>query len=368
MKNTICTLFLCGLMMSCGVTKQGVLVKKEKQEYKILTVAFYNLENLFDTVNDPTKYDERSPIMEMPVSKRETVYQKKLHNMAFVLSQIGVEKTNNLPVVIGVCEAENRKVLEDLVRQPDLKSGRYGVIHYKGPDERSIDVALLYQKDLFRPISSSAHKVMLYRDGNRKKRDYTRDQLLVTGLLDGEKVHFIVNHWPSRSGGQKASESKRLAAAAVMEGIIDSLQTIDPYAKIIAMGDFNDNPYDKSINQVLEAKGSQAEVGLKGLYNPYLKLYEKGIGTGAYRDGWDLFDQMILSKPFLKNDYSSYRLYKAYVFNPHFLLTPKGEYRGYPYRSYSDGKFTNGYSDHFPVYLYLIKRSGVFFGNKIDKG
>ncbi|HET8809998.1 MAG TPA: endonuclease/exonuclease/phosphatase family protein [Flavobacteriaceae bacterium] len=318
-------------------------------------MAFYNQENLFDTVDDPKKYDENSPIMEIPEGKRAEAYRKKLHNMAFVISQIGKNIAKNSPAVLGVCEVENKKALQDLVNQPELIGKNYGIIHYPGPDERSIDVAFLYQKGLFRPIRSSSHGVVMYDEDDPEDRDYTRDQLLVTGLLDGDKIHFIVNHWPSRGGGEAASEYKRLAAATVNKRLIDSLQTIDPYAKIITMGDFNDNPYNKSIKKILEAKGKQKKVGLKDLYNPYEQLHKRGIGTGAYRDGWDLFDQIMMSAPFLQNDYSSYRFYKAFVFNPNYLLTPNGEYEGYPFRSYSNGRFSGGYSDHFPVYVYLIK-------------
>lgn len=344
--------------IACHSTKPVSRTPAQKNVYKILTVAFYNQENLFDTINDPKKFDERSPMMEIPATKRPEVYKKKLHNMSFVLSQIGRETTGTSPAVIGVCEVENKKVLEDLVNQASLIDQNYGVIHIPGPDERSIDVAFLYKKNLFRPISSSAHSVVIYDDDNPKDRDYTRDQLLVVGMLDGEKIHFIVNHWPSRGGGQAASDYKRQAAAAVNKRIIDSLQNIDPYAKIITMGDLNDNPYNKSVKEILGAKGEKGNVKLKGLYNPFESMHQKGLGTGAYRDGWDLFDQIIFSKPFLEQDYVSYRFYRAGIFNPNYLITPKGKYEGYPYRSFDNSGFSGGYSDHFPVYIYLIKKAG----------
>lgn len=343
------------MVSGCKSVKETTVAKNQKKEYKILTIAFYNLENLFDTVDDPTTFDEYSPIMKLSFERRQEVYQKKLQNMGYVISRIGTKMTKNMPTIIGVCEIENRQVLKDLVNQSSLIENNYGIIHFKGPDERSIEVALLYQKSLFRPISSSTHSVIMYQADDPTNRDYTRDQLLITGFLDGDKMHFIVNHWPSRSGGEAASEYKRLAAAVVNKKIIDSLQVIDPYAKIITMGDFNDNPSNKSIKEVLDVTGEQKKVELKGLYNPYEVLFERGIGSGAYRDGWDMFDQIIMSKPFLENEYDSYRFYKAFVYNPNYLLTPRGEYRGYPFRSYSNGEFTDGYSDHFPVYIYLIK-------------
>lgn len=195
---------------------------------------------------------------------------------------------------------------------------------------------------------------MIYRDNDKTKRIYTRDQLLVSGMLDGEKIHFIVNHWPSRSGGEARSRPKRIKAAKLNKQIIDSLFSEDPYAKIITMGDLNDDPTSPSVKEVLKTKENREDVKLKELYNPMEEMHNKGIGTLAWRDSWNLFDQIILSKELLKKDYSSYRFYKAGIFNKSYLANPRGRYKGYPYRSFANG-FTGGYSDHFPVYVYLIK-------------
>ena len=328
---------------------------QNEKTYRVNTVAFYNLENLFDPVNDPEKYDEASPIMEMAESLREEVYAKKLTNMAKVIAKIGADVTGHPPAVLGVCEVENRRVLEDLLNESTLVNEDYGIVHFDSPDKRGIDVALLYKKSIFRPINTSSHELLIYDQDDPEKRVYTRDQLLVTGLLDGDKIHFIVNHWPSRSGGEARSRFKREKAASLNKKIIDSLQAEDPYAKIITMGDLNDGPYNTSVKEVLGAKAEKEEVKLKGLYNPMENMQKKGIGTIAYRDSWDLFDQMILSQPLLEDDYSSYRYYKAGVYNPQYLANPRGRYKGYPYRSFSDGGFSGGYSDHFPVYVYLVK-------------
>ena len=342
------------ILMICAFVSFLSSAQNEKT-YRVNTVAFYNLENLFDPENDPKIYDEASPIMEMAESLREEVYAKKLTNMAKVISKIGVDVTGHPPAVLGVCEVENRRVLEDLLNEPTLVKEDYGIVHFDSPDKRGIDVALLYKKSIFRPINTSSHELLIYDQDDPDKRVYTRDQLLVTGLLDGDKVHFIVNHWPSRSGGEARSRFKREKAAALNKKIIDSLQAEDPYAKIITMGDLNDGPYNTSVKEVLGAKAEKEEVELKGLYNPMENMQKKGIGTIAYRDSWDLFDQMILSEPLLDDDYSSYRYYKAGVYNPHYLANPRGRYKGYPYRSFSDGGFSGGYSDHFPVYVYLVK-------------
>ncbi|CAH8284351.1 hypothetical protein EV196_101327 [Mariniflexile fucanivorans] len=326
---------------------------QNKKVYKIHTVAFYNLENLFDPVDDPTKFDEASPIMELNTN-REDVYKKKVKNMAGVLADIGKDDTHNSPAIIGVCEVENREVLEDIVNDTILRDKDYGIIHFHSPDARGIDVAMLYQKKLFTPISTSKHELKIF-DDQTGKPVYTRDQLLVSGELEGDLIHVIVNHWPSRSGGEARSRPKRVAAAKLSKHLVDSLQSIDPYAKIFIMGDLNDNPTDESVKKVLKTERNKDKVGLKGIYNPYENYFKDGLGTTAYRDAWSLFDQIMVSRPLLENDYSSFRFYKAGIYNKNYLIEKAGAYKGYPKRSWGYGGFTNGFSDHFPVYVYIIK-------------
>jgi len=328
---------------------------QNEKRFKIHTVAFYNLENLFDTINDTSKNDEASPIMEMKANRAE-VYKKKVKNMARVVADIGNDIAKNSPAIIGVVEIENRQVLEDLVNDPLLLAKDYGIIHYDSPDRRGIDVALLYRKELFKPVNSSSHELKIYDDQSRK-RIYTRNQLLVSGLLDGENLHFIVNHWPSRRGGEAKSRPKRVAAAKLNKRIIDSLHAIDPYAKIMVMGDLNDDPTNASVKKVLKAKPDRSKVPFKGIYNPFEKMFtEKGYGTTAYRDAWSLFDQIMVTKELTQKDFSSYRYYKAGIYNKAYLSNKRGRWKGYPFRSFSNGSFTNGFSDHFPVYVYLIKQ------------
>ena len=207
---------------------------------------------------------------------------------------------------------------------------------------------------MFIPITTSSHTLLIYDDISRK-RVFTRDQLLVTGKLDGEVIHVIVNHWPSRSGGEARSRSKRVAAAQLNKRIIDSLQIIDPYAKVFTMGDMNDDPTNASMKEALKAKANKEDVDIKGIYNPFENFFKKGLGTTAYRDAWSLFDQILMTKPLLDKDYSSYQFYKAGIYNKYYLTTKRGRYKGYPYRSWGDEGFTDGFSDHFPVYIYLIK-------------
>ena len=341
------------LFVGVGLLVFFFFLQNEKA-YKVNTVAFYNLENLFDYEDDPLTFDDdRTPDGKDHWTKE--IYEAKLKNMAQVISEIGADVTGTSPAVIGVCEIENRRVLEDLVNQEALLGKDYGIVQFDSPDRRGIDVALLYQKKVFTPTNYKAFELKIYEDNDPTQRIYTRDQLLVGGMLDGEKIHFIVNHWPSRSGGEARSRYKRIKAAKLNKQIIDSLLSDDPYAKIISMGDLNDDPTSPSLAEVLKPKRDRNTVGLKELYNPMEDMYKKGLGTLAWRDGWNLFDQMILSSELNKKDYTSYRFFKAGIYNKNYLANPRGRYKGYPYRSFADGGFTGGYSDHFPVFLYLIK-------------
>ncbi|MEJ6674932.1 MAG: endonuclease/exonuclease/phosphatase family protein [Polaribacter sp.] len=324
------------------------------KKYAIRTIAFYNLENLFDTINDPTINDEASPMMELKFN-RSAVYWDKIEKLASTIAQIGLEKSKTSPAIIGVAEVENRSVLEDLVKSKHLLKNNYGIIHYDSPDKRGIDVALLYQKEYFNPVFHEVFNPNIYR-GNKKV--FTRDQLLVSGYLDDEFIHLIVNHWPSRSGGEAKSRPLREKAAYQNIKIIEKIKRKDVDAKIIIMGDFNDDPINSSFKKVLKPKNKKKNVGKNDLYNPYENMYRKGFNTLAYRDNLNLFDMILISSPLLdkgKKDFSTYKMYQAMIFNKRFLSDPKGKYKGYPFRSFSNGAYTGGYSDHYPVYMHLIK-------------
>ena len=180
-------------------------VAQEKRNFKIHTIAFYNVENLFDTINDINKNDEASPIMEMKFNRSE-IYKKKVKNMASVIADIGSDLVNKSPSIVGLSEVENRNVIEDLLNNKHLLNKNYDIVHYDSPDERGIDVGLIYNKDVFKVNSTKSHELIIY-DNNSSKRNYTRDQLVVSGLLDNELIHVIVNHWPSRSGGEERSRA-----------------------------------------------------------------------------------------------------------------------------------------------------------------
>ncbi len=248
----------------------------QPKSYRIHTVAFYNFENLFDTINDPDTHDDEWT----PRGSQHWIaekYHQKLQNLARVLAEIGKPENTNSPTLIGCSEIENRDVLEDLVQQPNIVMQDYGIIHFNSPDKRGIDVALLFQKKFFMPTSYTNIPLYIYSKGkpetvavedsdddlsenNYQNRIFTRDQLLVSGFLDGEEINIIVNHWPSRSGGEKKSSPYREAAGMLNRKIIDSLQKINPNAKVITLGDLNDGPFNNSIKKALGAKANQQEV------------------------------------------------------------------------------------------------------------
>ena len=346
MKNYILGILLATISLNT--------IAQEKRNFKIHTIAFYNVENLFDTINDINKNDEASPIMEIKFNRSE-IYKKKVENMASVIADIGSDLVNKSPSIVGLSEVENRNVIEDLINHKYLSNEDYKIVHYDSPDERGVDVGLIYNNNVFKVNSTKSHELIIY-DNKSSKRNYTRDQLVVSGLLDNELIHIIVNHWPSRSGGEERSRAGRMAAAELNKKIIDSLQNKYKNAKIITMGDFNDDPHDDSMKKILNAKKYIEDVKTNGIYNPMeVILSDQGIGSNAYRDVWQLFDQILVTEPFLNKKYDSYQFYKAGIFNKSYLINKAGRYKGYPFRSFSWGSFTGGYSDHLPPYIYLLK-------------
>ena len=318
----------------------------QEKQYKIRTVAFYNLENLFDTENDTLIFDDdRTP--EGKDNWTHERYNQKLDNLSKVLLEIGSDITKTSPDVIGICEVENLKVIEDLINHPALLSKNYGIVHFDSPDERGIDVALLYKKGVFMPTSFDSRRLLLIDDDG--ERNYTRDQLVVGGLLDDEQYYFLVNHWPSRSGGEFRSRPNRIAAAKLSRRIVDSIQKLDIASKIIGMGDFNDDPDNDSFKKILRTQAEPTELQVYeshnedenqykqgnrheevNLFNPMEKLYRKGIGSLAYRDKWNLFDQIYFTENIIAPTDGKYRFWKAGVFKRPYLLTKKGQYKGYP--------------------------------------
>lgn len=322
------------------------------EKLQLASVAFYNLENLFDTIVDPDTNlilrEEFTP--SGPKAWNTEKYYIKLDNLAKVLSQLGTELCPNGPAVIGVAEVENETVLKDLINRPMLKNRNYKIVHFDSPDERGIDVAFLYQPNRF-----VLEKAWIRRENSLPHNDKTRDMLAMYGKLDGEPFYFIVDHWPSRSGGQKRSEPLRDTVAKHDRMIIDSILNLHPNAKIIYMGDLNDDPIDESVKKFMNATGNLKRIKPNQLYDPMVQKYKNGIGTLAYHDAWNLFDQFIMTQSLLGDDISSYKFVSAHIFNKKWMTQSEGRFAGYPLRTYVGDKFMGGYSDHFPVYLFLAK-------------
>ena len=321
--------------------------QNSSKKVAVYPVGFYNLENLYH----PENTDERRDVEFSPTGNKAWTmdkYNKKLANMAYVIDRIA--KNYGGLVALGVSEIGNRKVLEDLLDTGELKGKNYAIVHYDSPDRRGVDVGLLYNPNIFKVTSSYPYPYRLPSNPNFR----TRDQLLVSGTLAGEPLHIIVNHWPSRYGGGRSSELRE-QAAALSKHITDSIRAADPKAKVIIMGDLNDDPSDKSLKDVLQAKRKEKDTKENELFNTMWPLYDKGIGSLAYQGKWNLFDQIIISGNMLGKDRSTLKFWKAEIFNEDFLTEKEGRYKGYPMRTFRGNTFINGYSDHFPTLIYLVK-------------
>lgn len=345
MKKTILffTIIIVSISTACA----------QKVNYKPSLIGFYNLENYYDTVNNPLIDDEEF----LPNSERHyntRIFLDKVERLSSVISQLGTDINPDGLALLGVAEIENDTVLNILVNHKGLKSRNLKVIHYDSPDRRGIDVGLLYNPKYYTPLYSKAHFVQL--PGGSKDSYFTRDILYAKGILDGDTVHVMVGHWPSRSGGEERSIPARAAAARVVKGIVDSLMAINLNSKIVIMGDLNDDPISPSLTKVLNAKGSTTGLKDGGLYNPWYDFYKRGIGTIAYQDSWGLFDQVVISKAWLNKEQAGYHFYKAYIFNREFLVQQTGKYKGYPKRTWDGTTYNYGYSDHFPVYVTMLKK------------
>lgn len=307
----------------------------------IYTVAFYNIENLFDTINDPMSDDDDF----LPTSRKRWTkkrYHNKLRKIGSVISKIGPDENSHAPAIIGLAEVENKRVLNDLVESKHLDDEDYSFVHYDSSDERGIDVALLYKPNLFNVEYSETYSIYLETDEGL--RDYTRDILLVKGKLDGENLTVIVNHWSSRREGEKKTEPKRIASAQKVLEIIDSIKSENENERIIVMGDFNDNPNNKSL-ELIEEDG--------GLFNPFKTVWSQDVGSLNHDFEWNLFDQILFSTNFFDTKYSKLAFDEADVFDIKSLTQYHGKFKGQPFRTYVGKKYKGGYSDHFPVFITL---------------
>ena len=325
----------------------------QKNNYKVALVGFYNVENLYDTVNNPVVDDEEF----LPSSERHyntKVYLDKIDRMSDVISQMGTDITPDGLALLGVAEIENDTVLTDLAKSAKLRNRKWKFVHFDSPDKRGVDVALFYHPKYFTVLHSEPLFVKL--PGGSKDSYFTRDILYVKGILDGDTVHVFVNHWPSRSGGEERSIPARAAAAATAKKCIDSLNAINPLSKVILMGDLNDDPVSPSLTKVLGAKGKISDVKTNEMFNPWTEMYKAGLGTSPYQDAWGLFDQVLISGAWLNKEQEGYHYYKQVLFNREFMVQKTGRYKGYTKRTWDGMTYNYGYSDHFPVYLMLLKK------------
>ncbi len=314
-----------------------------QKEENLFTIGFYNLENLFDTFNDPSTLDDDFTASSAK-KWTEKRFRKKVKKLGRVISNIGYEDIGYVPVLLGVAEVENARVLEALVNSKFLKKKGFDFVHFESPDERGIDTALLFRTEYFSIINTEAHPLYLINETG--DRDYTRDILHVHGELEGQSVHVLVNHWPSRRSGTEETEHKRIKAAQKNIEILDGILNDHPEARVLIMGDFNDDPHSNSIQHLISG----------GLYNPMETLFSKYSGSLSYKRNWHLFDQIVMSHNFLKGHDNEFRFKKAKVYNPREVQEFKGKYKGSPFRTYVGKKYKGGYSDHFPVYaIFEIK-------------
>jgi endonuclease/exonuclease/phosphatase family metal-dependent hydrolase len=305
----------------------------------LYTIAFYNLENLFDTIDDPdTDDDDFTPDGVKKWTPRR--YKKKVKRLARAISTIGDDDMKEPPVILGIAEVETFEVVTDLIQTKYLVDFHYGIVHYDSPDERGIEVAFLYRKEFFELLESKPYAISFIRENG--STDYTRDVLYVKGKLNGELMHFLVNHWPSRRTGVEVSEHKRVAVAKLNQEIISEIQENSPDEKIIIMGDFNDNPKNRSVKYHLVTEE---------FYNPMESLYDKGMGTANHRGDWYLFDQIIFSRNFFEDNQHTFK--HAGIYSKHFLKDKFGKFVEDPFRTYRGHWYKGGISDHFPVYITL---------------
>ena len=342
------------LMLLCAA------VPSRGEEKKVATfgVAFYNLENLFDTINNNGKYDlEFSPAGSRKWDGKK--YWSKIKNLSYAISQMTTRTTPKGPAVIGVSEIENITVLEDLVKADAIRDWNLKIVHHDSPDARGVDVGLLYNPEMFRVLTVENHRLEI----PELPKFRTRDQMCVIGLMGTRatgysRMAIIVNHWPSRRGGEAESSWLREAAARLNAKIAADLLAKYPDIGIITMGDMNDDPFNKSVSQVLGAVKDIDKTAEGGFYNPFWEKLDKGIGSYIYRGGWNLFDQIIINSN-LVDGKCGLKFYAAEVLNRQFLLQQDGQYKGYPLRTFSSGAWTNGYSDHLPTEIFLVREVSV---------
>lgn len=329
-------------------------------------IGFYNLENLFDIYDDPAKNDEEY----LPEGKNkwtEVKYAKKIHNMAQVIRAMR-DDNGCYHTILGVSEIENRLVLEDLVSDPQIADANYQIVHYDGPDRRGVDVGLLYDPSTFTyldsesiPFTFEGTKVRISLDKAGQDHFRTRDILMVHGMIAGEHFAFYVTHLPSRLGGK--GNDLRSRGAEIIYNHSRVMEQKYPGIKIAVMGDMNDNPTDESQTVWLHGKPSIDQVSSEDFFNPFIVMLQDGYGSLAYQGEWNIYDIIQVNCNLAKAPQGGFRIqkivknkYYGRVFHKPFMTQQSGQYKGTPFRTFSNGAFINGYSDHYPTYIVISKK------------
>jgi endonuclease/exonuclease/phosphatase family metal-dependent hydrolase len=327
----------------------------QDKKFSVYAIGFYNLENLFDTCHDEGHNDYEY----LPEGRNKwsgMKYTNKLRNMARVLAEMG---TDRLPMVgcaaIGVSEVENAKCLTDLCDQEPLKARNFQFCHIEGPDQRGVDCGLLYNPALFSVRDVKLVPYIYDKQEDIDRGRATRGFLVVSGTLADEHVTIIVNHLPSRG----ATSYYRELGGRQIRVVKDSLLRDDPNVKLFIMGDMNDDPRDPSMSEALGARREMKDVEDGGLYNPFWKIHDSGTGTLMYNGSWNLFDQIILSKNLLninnEKNYETLKFWQPQIFRRDYLFQQEGKYKGNTKRTHAGGVWLNGYSDHLPSLVYVVK-------------
>ena len=353
------------ILVSCGAARGGKTTSQVPAQTQGYVIGFYNLENLFDIYDDPAKNDEQY-LPEGQNKWTEAKYTKKLHNMAQVIRSIR-DDNGRYHTVLGVSEIENRLVLEDLVSQPEIEDANFQIVHYDSPDRRGVDVALLYDPKTFTYLDSE--EIPFTFEGTSLTPDMTeeemadfrtRDILMVRGKIAGEDFAFYVANLPSRGGGKCGCLRSRGAESIYHHAM--ALTQKFPGIKIAVMGDMNDDPFDESMAVLLRGRKDIDAVAAEDFYNPFWSMLENGFGSLCYQGTWSIYDQILLNYNLAKAPAGGLHVrkivqdkYYGRVFRKPFMVQESGQYKGYPFRTFSGGAFIGGYSDHFPTYVIISK-------------
>jgi predicted extracellular nuclease len=330
-------------LFAAGTKCQNESEVKNQPTGEPFVIAFYNVENLFDTLNDPLIQDTEF-LPEAPKNWNTERYFKKQADLAKVIAAIPAP---DLPDLVGLCEIENLAVVLDLAKQQAISAAGYHIVHQDSPDRRGIDVALMYKPNKFQVLHEEFFTTPLPSSGNP-----TRDILYAKGLvLNSDTLHVFVNHWPSRYGGVEKSEPNRVAIAQLLRNKIDSLQRMQPQCKITVIGDFNDNPDNRSMKEVLGG-ALRADETHQPLFNLHAAAWARGEGTFNFRGEWNMLDQILVSWS-IKDASTGLHVNPdaAGILREPWMIYTDQKGVEYPTKTYGGERYFGGISDHFPVYV-----------------